>query len=589
MEEEEKKSNGILDKTIDFMFSNDKRKWLVLIFILGIVLRFIFVRNISALGDEMVHGPHAIGFLHSGLISTIAHSPLWFYLTDLAHLIFGVTMFSSRFLSFFYGSITIILIYLISSKVFSRRVGILSAFVMAISYYHIRFTLMEMDVALIFFMLLAAYSFILSMEKGKFPYLAAIAIGVAALIKTLSLFFVPAFIIGFFIFNNKAKISENIKKIIWFGLIIMLIFSPILIHNYLWYKDKGMVDIYFAQYFVPEVRPNYADQAGYDSGFLYLRFFEGVKTMSVSIFKQDPLIVPLGVLGFIFAFGLRNKRKYWWFLVAFQLSGFIFLILSNWLTTHYSTMSPLLALFAGFFIDRVSRSFKEIDYKKVITVIIIILLGFQLYMLWPHLSSRAGISQMRDYAINSMDTNSIVVVDSRIYRGRIVFMFHDFHYIESSFFPQVYAMSQNISGEDIPMKVYFIECVPDDCGWGTVGNGPLNDSSEQIVESFKSIANPEKIIYGGGGYGDFTGEEHLKVYSTTIGLKREVIPTIDSTHSWFYYPVNYEPKEQIYDIYDVNGSLDNLIYKFAWLITILSIIIAILLAFYPFYKIYKES
>ena len=78
---EPNKKPSFIDKLVDFVFSDDKRKWLILIFLLGAILRFIVARNISALGDEMVHGPHAIGFLHSGLISTILHSSLWFYLT----------------------------------------------------------------------------------------------------------------------------------------------------------------------------------------------------------------------------------------------------------------------------------------------------------------------------------------------------------------------------------------------------------------------------------------------------------------------------------------------------------------------------
>ena len=109
---------SILDRSIDFIFSNDERRWLILIFILGVILRFFVANNVSFLGDEMVHGPHIIGFLHSGLISTFAHSPLWFYLGDMVFKIFEVTAFSTRFLSFFYGSLSILLVYLITVKIF---------------------------------------------------------------------------------------------------------------------------------------------------------------------------------------------------------------------------------------------------------------------------------------------------------------------------------------------------------------------------------------------------------------------------------------------------------------------------------------
>ena len=71
---DEKKEKGFsfdkfIDSSVNFVFSNKEIKWLIPIVVLGAVLRFLMARNVSALGDEMVHGPHIIGFLHSGLIS----------------------------------------------------------------------------------------------------------------------------------------------------------------------------------------------------------------------------------------------------------------------------------------------------------------------------------------------------------------------------------------------------------------------------------------------------------------------------------------------------------------------------------------
>jgi len=126
--EDTKKKTSLWDRFIDFLFSNDLRKHLIWIVLLGLMLRIFVARNISVLGDEMIHGPHAIGFLNSGLISTILHSPLWFSLTDLSHIIFGnVTLLSSRFPSVFFGAMTILVVYLIGSEAFNKRVGIFSA------------------------------------------------------------------------------------------------------------------------------------------------------------------------------------------------------------------------------------------------------------------------------------------------------------------------------------------------------------------------------------------------------------------------------------------------------------------------------
>ncbi|HUS50784.1 MAG TPA: hypothetical protein VMZ91_11510, partial [Candidatus Paceibacterota bacterium] len=131
------------------------------------------------------------------------------------------------------------------------------------------------------------------------------------------------------------------------------------------------------------------------------------------------------------------------------------------------------------------------------------------------------------------------------------------------------------------------ECARDDCGWGTISEGPLNDSSEELVQLFSSQANLEKIIYGGGGYDEKTGKPYLKVYSAMMQFKPQTILAIDSTHEWFHYPVNYIPKEKIWDNYNVYGIFDNLLYKFSWLIIIVSIILAIIFPIIPILKLKK--
>ena len=81
--------NKIIDKSIDFIFSEDSRKYLLLILILGVILRFIAALNVAPIADEMVHGPHAIGIIGSNAINHQNQAPIWFYLTDLSYKIFG--------------------------------------------------------------------------------------------------------------------------------------------------------------------------------------------------------------------------------------------------------------------------------------------------------------------------------------------------------------------------------------------------------------------------------------------------------------------------------------------------------------------
>jgi len=43
-----------------------------------------------------------------------------------------------------------------------------------------------------------------------------------------------------------------------------------------------------------------------------------------------------------------------------------------------------------------------------------------------------------------------------------------FHYIESSYLNQLFESNQQMPGNNLGYKVYLVECVVDDCGWGTV-------------------------------------------------------------------------------------------------------------------------
>jgi hypothetical protein len=597
--EDQKKESDALSRIIDFIFSKDERKWLILVFALGFILRFFIARNIDvSVADEMVHGPHAIGFLHSGLISTIVHSPLWFYLVDIIFRILGVTLFSARFISVFYGAFSIFLVYLICVEIFSKRVALISSFLMAVSFLTVRYSIIGMDAPATFFLLSAMYFFITSMKNNKFPWVAAILIGLASLIKTLSLFFVPAFLIGFFLLSNsESEKSKRFKKNVWhillFGLIIILLFSPILIHNYLWFKDKKMVDVYFAQYFsINKARAAYQGLLGYDFGFeYYLKHMPQTSEGFISeLWRMDGAIFLTGFFGLILSFFSLERRRYWFFLLAFEFFGLLFLMLSATFWGHYITLIPVLCMFGGFFINWAAVKIKVGSSAKVILILLLLILFYYLHAMWPSINSQSAFSSLSEYTSKQIDKNSVVISDSRVYRGRTVFLFHDTHYLESVYFPQIMSINNNFTGESIPITVYFVECARDDCGWGSIANQPeLNKSCELLFDFVKKNSAKEKVFYGGSDFGEEKGLPIYILYKTTINLKREVIAMIDSTHDWFYYPVNYIPKEKIFDQYAVNGFLDNIIYKFAWLVVIISILLAILSPFAILKEVYLRG
>lgn len=588
MEIHKKKNNffeNALDKILNFFLSNDSRKWLVLIIILGTLLRFLAVNNISpTVADEMVHGVHAIGYSGAGILNAQNQCPLWFYLTDLAYKLFGVNSFSARFLSFFFGILTIPILFLITRKFFNEKVALISSFLLAISAFHIRYALIEMDEAMIFFILFAFYYFIEGLEKKqRFVLPVFIFLAVAMLIKPITLMFIPAFAIYFFYFLFKEKdlqkrneIFRKNKKPLFFGSILFILsMSPVLVYNYLLYKEKGLSDIIFARFFniAPEF---YAGlQGGTGGSFVFSKFVSSFPGMIKAFFILDPVISFFGFLGLILIF-VYKKRFVRFFFISFIIP-FVFLLGTQPLTTHFSIFMIPLCLSAGLFIHKFSNKFKKFDSKKIIFATLILILIINLYLMAPYLISKSAIFKARNFAMDNIGENDIVIADARIYRGRIAFMFHDKHYIESSLFSQIYDQSQQISGNSIPVNVYFVECIFDDCGWGTIKNQPeFNASVEQMLEVFKNVSQKIKTIPSGGGDNleEISGQ-YFNIYKTTLNLKPQTYTLIDNTHDWFFYPVEW--KGNHYDDYELDTFWKNLAHNFAYIVLWIYVILAILI------------
>jgi len=588
--DEEKRNNIILDKIINFIFSNDERKWLILIVLLGAILRFIVLSNVSPLADEMVYGTHPINIINSGVINEQNECPVWFYLTDIAYKTLGVNAFAGRFLSFFFGILTILIVYLIGKKIFGRKAALIAAFLLSISAYHISNTLMEMDEAMIFFVLFSFYLFIKNLkDKNQLSYLSVILIAIAVLIKPIALTFALPFLLYFLFFiykqpveKRKEFLNKNYKRIILSAILFILFMMPILAYNIILYKQKGITDIQFARFF--KVNPEiFAGLGGYNLSFsITVLFSQGLFTAFKYFFLfQDPAIFLLSIGG-IFVIFLNKKYKPGRTIVLMHLIPFIFLAGTALLETHFVSFIPLLSLSAAAFISFASEILKEKKNQKILIYGILALVFLvNLCLLMPHMTSKSAIFKMRNYAVQNLHEKDIIVADARIYRGRIAWMFNDKPYIESSLFPQIFSTNQNLSGQPISSTVYFVECVPDDCGWGTIKDQPeFNQSTEQFFDYIKNNSIKEKIFLGGGGYDAQKDYPYFIVYKTTINIHPQIYSYIYQTHDWFYYPVRWA-KNDWYDKYYPEGTLQFLLNSagklFLWIAILLALLSPILL------------
>jgi len=111
---------------------------------LGIILLAIFFRFFKLAylppglhPDEAANGLDIIGFLEQGKHSVFfatngPRESLFFYLQSIGVLFFGYTIYGLRFMAAFVSVGAVIATYFLAKELFGKRVGLLSAFLMAV-------------------------------------------------------------------------------------------------------------------------------------------------------------------------------------------------------------------------------------------------------------------------------------------------------------------------------------------------------------------------------------------------------------------------------------------------------------------------
>src|SRR3989344_4411996 len=489
--------HSIINKFVDFLFSKNNLKYLIILFIIGFVLRGLVANNVAPNADEMLHAPHAINFINSGKLQIMDQDPVWFFLTDLSYKIFGVNMFAARFLAVLFGSLSILILYLIVKILYNKNLAFISAIILTFSSFHILMSLAEMDVAMMFFVLLSLFFLIKALKEKKDKYLplSYLFLGIAILVKQIAIMFIPALVIFFIYYKLKNKEKISFKQILIFILIIFIVTLPVLTFNYLLYKDKGLVDLQFSRFFgiaketykpiEATIQPFSFEGLLFSSNNQRAGIIDGI----LFFWNFDKLIFILGILGFIIVLLNRKGFLLLW-LLAF-LFPFIFLSGTSLLEYHFIFGVPILALFSAILIDFLSEKFSKLRLKKnvVISISLLILIIFNMSFVLARdvLFEKSEVTKMMSYSKDNIDNDALLIVDSRVYRGRIVWIFNDKHYLEASYFNDLAKSIDSLPGNSKNIKTYFIECATDDCGLGTINNQPdFNSSMESIVGFFKN-------------------------------------------------------------------------------------------------------
>jgi len=221
--------------------------FLILIITLAIILRFVNLGSIPVgfNDDEAAFGYNAYSILKTGRDEWGRFLPFpvfesfgdwkligYLYLTIVSQLIFGVNEFATRFPSTLFGVLAVFATYLLSRKLFDKKIALIAALLLAISPWHIVASrnAFESDI-LIFFISISTYFFLEGLNNKKFLTFSFLGFVFSFYIYRSSWLFVPFFILILLYLYRKElkKIKTYLVKNLVIAIILLLPLIPVIL------------------------------------------------------------------------------------------------------------------------------------------------------------------------------------------------------------------------------------------------------------------------------------------------------------------------------------------------------------------------
>jgi len=224
---------------------------LISILIIALFLRFYQLESVPVgfHRDEAYLGYNAYSILKTGKdmsgnimplhLKSFLFSPAGYSYASIPFIaIFGLDEFSVRFASALFGTLTIFLVYLLVKNLFKKyryktQLSLISAFLIAISPWHINLSRVATEnVLVVFFITLGVYLYLKWLSKSKLVYIlfAFLSFGITLIIYQAPRAFLPLFLpLLIFAFLKRVNIKKILLPSILYALIV--VFPILLILN----------------------------------------------------------------------------------------------------------------------------------------------------------------------------------------------------------------------------------------------------------------------------------------------------------------------------------------------------------------------
>ena len=546
------------------------KKTLLIIFlivILAFILRLIVAQTVEIVPDEIVYSLLSWKIISAQRLGTVDGGPLFSYLTDLSYTIFGeVDATSTRFPSILFGSLTVILIYLCSLKLFeNKKAALFSAFLFAVSGYVLENNT-EPDMTAYFFALLSVYFFLYFLEgKRDYLYLSTASLTLAALCKILPLILVPVYILVFLlhgkgylkgdqspkrepdtlIFDKKLFDIKLLKILLGCLVIVFLLLIPVIMYNYLEFKNNGKTEnivstmLGIGEKFHPETA-----QIDPWNFFTMLNF---LKHFFAKFFMPDPLVVGLGMLGIFLVIQQRRAGQLILMLSALLLLAYVGGITGS--ASHYLWVPIVLSLFAGHTIEK-GRAYLSTRFNlrssSIIFVFIFIITVISSIHINSIISNKSASMELREYVVDNIPKNAIIIMDPRIYHGSYAWILNERYYLNGIHFQELLNQAVDPDSPKIEVPLYYIECSGDTtCGWKIEDYERISPFAEGLADYLKQNLNY---------VGEVDANHHFLIHQGKITIPSFIFQSIDRTHVFWGSSVGWKYPDQNVDEYPLKGS-----------------------------------
>ncbi len=393
---------------LSMRLSSSKVMLLAILF-MGLFLRIYDLENESIWLDE----GHSIRWANLNLSQmieeiSVTDNPLHLILLHGWINLFGDSEFSTRFLSVVFGFLAIFMIYKVGSLIFDNDVGIVSALLLGLSVFHIRYSQEARPYSLMVLLtLLSMYFFIKLLKKRNLMLSTGYVLFSVLLMYThiLSVFIIIAqniYLITLFLLSRGAN-RPNLKGWILLQVILVGLLSPWLVTISMLSMMQGVSWVS-----VPSISSIIRSFSRYSGSGLLFLFFIILSCASILTYKKvrgsiDWKDVFGSVEGYRWRVSLSNVDRIYLLLLWLFTPIILPFVISQFLTPIYHTRYSMGVSLAFYLL--VAKGIKNISLSKAIKPIVVsLIIIFSLVNVWNYYN-KVNKEQWREVA-NYVESNA---------------------------------------------------------------------------------------------------------------------------------------------------------------------------------------